>query len=270
MDNIEFLINYLVKYVPDFNREDKVYKNDDKKILRALMNIVDPIELSEEFLEIQDNFLQLEIKEKGITNIDDLRPIGSSAKKNIENPNNIYLWKGDIVTFKADAIVNAANRKMLGCRIPLHYCIDNAIHTFAGLQLRNECNRLMMRQGYDEPTGYAKITGGYNLPSKYIIHTVGPIIYKDLEDEDRRQLASSYYESLKLAELHKLKSIVFCSISTGAFNFPKEIAAEIAIYTADSFLSNSNYLRQVVFNVFSDEDYDIYNNLLKVVYDEKK
>lgn len=270
MDNIEFLIDYLIKYVPDFNRDDNIYRNDNKKILRALMNVVDPLELSEEFLKVQDEFLRMEIENKGIINIDDLKPIGLDARKNIENPNNIYLWKGDIVTIKADAIVNAANRKMLGCRIPLHYCIDNAIHTFAGLQLRNECNRLMEKQGYDEPTGYAKITKGYNLPSKYIIHTVGPIIYKDLEYEDRKKLESSYYESLKVADLEKLKSIVFCSISTGAFNFPKEVAAEIAIGTVDKFLNDSNYVKQVVFNVFSDEDYNIYNNLLRVVYDEKK
>ncbi len=270
MENIEFLIDYLIDYVPDFNKDDKLYENDNKKILRALMNIVDPLELSEEFLKIQDRFLKEEIENKGITYIEDLKPIGSNAKKYIKNPNNIYLWKGDIVTIKADAIVNAANRKMLGCRIPLHYCIDNAIHTFAGLQLRNECSRLMKKQGHDELTGHAKITEGYNLPSRYIIHTVGPIIYKDLDDDDKKQLESSYYESLKIAELHKLNSIVFCSISTGAFNFPKKVAAEIAINTADSFLSGSKYVKNVVFNVFSDEDYNIYNNLLKVVSDEEK
>ena len=159
---------------------------------------------------------------------------------------------------------------MLGCRIPLHYCIDNAIHSFAGLQLRNDCYELMKKQGYNEPTGTAKITKGYNLPSKFVIHTVGPIIYDKVKNEDIEALKSSYYECMKLAEKNNIRSLVFCSISTGEFSFPKEMAAKIAVEIVDEFLTKSNVLKKVVFNVFSDIDYEIYKNTIKVGVNEKK
>ncbi|QQK07084.1 protein-ADP-ribose hydrolase [Miniphocaeibacter halophilus] len=269
MDKLKFMIDTLLKENPKFNKDNIVdYEKNPKKLLRALMNVREPGEISQEFLEVQDEFLKNEIKAMGITDVNDLKPVGSEGVCSVTNCDSIYLWKGDIVTIKADCIVNAANKKMLGCRLPLHYCIDNAIHTFAGVQLRNECYEIMKKQGYDEPTGKAKITKGYNLPSKFIIHTVGPIIYSSVKEEDMALLKSSYYESLKLAEENKLESIVFCSISTGVFNFPKELAAKIAIATVDNFLSSSKYVKKVIFNLYREEDLKIYENIIKVGINE--
>lgn len=271
MDKLEFMIDTLLKENPNFNKDNVLdYGNNPKKLLRALMNVREPGEISEKFLEIQDEFLKDEIQAMGITDVNDLKPVGSEGVCSVKNCDSIYLWKGDIVTIKADAIVNAANKKMLGCRLPLHYCIDNAIHTFAGVQLRNECHEIMEKQGHDELTGKAKITKGYNLPSKYVIHTVGPIIYNSVKDEDISLLKSSYYESLKLAEENKLESIVFCSISTGVFNFPKELAAKIAISTVDNYLLSSKYIKKVVFNLYSEEDLQIYKKTIKAGIDEKE
>lgn len=174
----------------------------------------------------------------------------------------IAVWQGDITRLKADAIVDADNDRLLGCFVPCHGCIDNAIHSASGLQLRDECHQLMNAQGRPEPTGQAKLTGGYNLPAKYILHTVGPIIHGRVTPQDRELLASCYRSCLNLASEHELQSVAFCCISTGEFHFPNQEAARIAVQTVREFLQAPTTVRKVVFNVFKDLDADIYRNLL--------
>jgi len=220
---------------------------------RALLNIRGKMPISEDFIKLQDEVLQEKIQEKGIIDVSELSAIHD----------NIYLWQGDITTLKIDAIVNAANDQMLGCFYPCHNCIDNVIHTFAGVQLRLECAKLMEKQGHSEPTGKAKITLGYNLPSKYVLHTVGPIINGNVTDRDKAHLASSYRSCLELAEQNNVKSIALCCISTGEFHFPNELAAEIAIDTVSKYLRETKSDMKVVFNVFKEYDKQIYTQVLK-------
>ncbi|MDE6763216.1 MAG: protein-ADP-ribose hydrolase [Oscillospiraceae bacterium] len=220
------------------------------KLLRSLMNIRPPKPVSEKFLAVQDEFLKEKIYSKGITDITDLVPV----------ENGIYLWKGDITTLKCGAIVNAANSQMLGCFQPCHSCIDNVIHTFAGIQLRLECADIMDRQGIEEPTGTAKITSAYNLPCDHIIHTVGPIVNGKLTEKHCRQLESCYRSCLEAAMQNNVTSIAFCCISTGVFGFPQKEAAEIAVKTVRKFRKNHNI--EVIFNVFTENDYTIYSGLL--------
>ena len=182
--------------------------------------------------------------------------------KNIEIPKN-PTEQGDITTLRCDAIVNAANSAMTGCYVPNHRCIDNAIHSFAGVELRLECDEIMNRQGHGEPTGQAKITNAYNLPCKYIIHTVGPIISYKLTSEDCELLASCYRSCLNLAAKNNLESIAFCCISTGEFHFPNDKAAQIAIKTVEEFMKKDTSVKKVIFNVFKDMDKEIYRELLK-------
>ena len=202
---------------------------------------------------MQDEYLKEEINKKGIVDINNLNPIQKG----------IYLWQGDITTLRCDAIVNAANSAMTGCYVPNHRCIDNAIHSFAGVELRLECDEIMNRQGYGEPTGQAKITNAYNLPCKYIIHTVGPIISYKLTSEDCELLASCYRSCLNLAAKNNLESIAFCCISTGEFHFPNDKAAQIAIKTVEEFMKKDTSVKKVIFNVFKDMDKEIYRELLK-------
>lgn len=204
----------------------------------------------EDFLKIQDEYLQTELSEKGVTDIADLSPV----------EDNIYLWKGDITTLKCGAIVNAANSGMTGCYQPCHSCIDNCIHTFAGVRLRLECSEIMERQGYPEPMGQAKITSAYNLPCGHVIHTVGPVVQGKLTDEHCRLLKSCYQSCLELAVRNGIDSIAFCCISTGVFGFPKKEAAEIAVRTVRDFLKSHSI--KVIFNVFGSEDYEIYKKQL--------
>ena len=249
-----FLIKELLK-------EDKRYKNieipknptEQVDLLRGLMNVRMPKEISEEFLKVQDEYLKEEINKKGIVDINNLNPIQKG----------IYLWQGDITTLRCDAIVNAANSAMTGCYVPNHRCIDNAIHSFAGVELRLECDEIMNRQGHGEPTGQAKITNAYNLPCKYIIHTVGPIISYKLTSEDCELLASCYRSCLNLAAKNNLESIAFCCISTGEFHFPNDKAAQIAIKTVEEFMKKDTSVKKVIFNVFKDMDKEIYRELLK-------
>lgn len=238
--------------------EEKQYRDiqiprsemQQKQLLRALFNVRRPKGIGQEFLDIQDAYLQSELSQMGITDYKTLTPI----------EDGIYLWQGDITTLRCDAIVNAANSGMTGCYVPNHACIDNCIHTFAGVQLRYECGRIMQAQGYEEPTGKAKITPGYNLPAKYVLHTVGPIIQDVVTKEDEELLASCYRSCLELAAEHQLESVAFCCISTGVFRFPNHRAAEIAVDTVRKFRANSNI--EVIFNVFKDFDYQIYRQLL--------
>lgn len=224
---------------------------EQELLYRALQNVRYPAPAKLDFLYQQDRYLQKKRLEKGVVALKDLESLQP----------NIYLWQGDITRLAVDAIVNAANSKMLGCFVPNHRCIDNAIHTAAGLQLRLACHAIMQEQGADEATGQAKITPGYNLPAKHVIHTVGPIVYGELTDLERDQLRSSYQNSLELAVENGLTSIAFCCISTGEFHFPQEEAAQIAVDTVREFLKTQPYF-QVIFNVFKDEDLRIYEELL--------
>lgn len=242
--------------------ENPEYKNyaipkeeqEQKDLLRSLMNIRMPMPISAEFANIQDEYLQFENKLAGITDIDELKPCKSDSR--------LYLWQGDMTTLKVDAITNPANSQMLGCFRALHNCADNIIHSKAGIQLRLKCNCLMQEQGHEEPTGQAKITLAYNLPGEYIIHTVGPIVQGRLTEEHCRLLASCYRSCLELAKENHLSSIAFCCISTGVFMFPNQKAAEIAVRTVKEFLDATGYKIKVVFNVFKDEDWEIYSSLL--------
>lgn len=226
---------------------------EQKHLLRALFNVRMPKAASDEFLKIQDEYLREETRLKGVTDISALTPIQP----------DIYLWQGDITALKCDAIVNAANNQMLGCFCPNHGCIDNAIHTYAGVQLRLACAELMKKQGHEEPTGQAKITPAYNLPCRFVIHTVGPIVYGRLTDKDCELLRSCYRSCLKVADENNLKSIAFCCISTGEFHFPNERAAEIAIDTVKKYKAETQSEIKVIFNVFKDTDYKIYRELLR-------
>ena len=225
-----------------------------RNLLRVLMNVRPPLPLTEEFVRLQDELLAAEREERGVIDVTALSTAPSDER--------ITLWQGDITRLSADAIVNAANAALLGCFIPCHRCIDNAIHSAAGLQLRVECAALMECQGHPEETGTAKITQGYNLPARHVIHTVGPIVSDVLTDEHRELLASCYRSCLHLAAEHGLRSIVFCCISTGEFHFPNKEAAEIAVREVRAFLAQNKSMERVVFNVFKDEDCMIYERLL--------
>ena len=226
---------------------------EQKRLLRSLFNVRMPRPISEDFLKVQDAYLQEEIRRKGITGLDSLHPVREG----------IYLWQGDITTLRCDAIVNAANSGMLGCFVPCHGCIDNAIHTFAGVQLRLACARIMDGQGRQEETGGAKLTPAFNLPCRYILHTVGPIVSGRLTQRDCDLLASCYRSCLELAEENHIKSVAFCCISTGEFHFPNRQAAEIAVNTVMEFKEKTPSNMEVIFNVFKDMDAAIYRALLQ-------
>ncbi|MCD8327826.1 MAG: protein-ADP-ribose hydrolase [Ruminococcus sp.] len=249
----KYLIAALLKQQPQYHDiEIPADEQAQKALLRSLFNIRPPKPASDEFLEIQDAYLQEETRQKGITTLDTLQPIEQG----------IYLWKGDITTLACDAIVNAANSQMLGCFCPNHGCIDNAIHTFSGVELRQECAKIMSRQGYEESTGKTKITNAYNLPCKYVLHTVGPIVHGRLTNHDESKLRSCYLSCLKLADEKEIKSVAFCCISTGEFHFPNDRAAEIAIQTVKEYKAQTHSEIEVIFNVFKQTDYDIYRRLL--------
>ena len=250
---LDYLIDALMRELPDFYRAsiptDMAAK---KKLFRALCNVRLPLPVRAEFLQIQDAYLTQELSGKNITDVNDLAPV----------QDQIYLWQGDITTLRVDAIVNAANSRLLGCFAPCHACIDNAIHTFAGVQLRLACNELMEKQGVPEESGRAKLTSAFNLPSRYVLHTVGPIISGRVTHEDRALLASCYRSCLELARQNRLRSIAFCCISTGEFHFPNDLAAEIAVETVKNSLHKSPDM-QVVFNVYKDLDSEIYKKILR-------
>lgn len=248
-----FLIQSLLNERPSCQKQIIPADSERQKILlRGLMNVRRPVRIGADFLQVQDAYLQDETAAKGITDIADLTPIQPG----------LYLWQGDITTLKCDAIVNAANSGMTGCYIPNHRCIDNAIHTFAGVELRLTCEQLMEQQGYLEPTGQAKITPAFNLPCRYVLHTVGPIISGIVTKEDKELLASCYRSCLELAAENGLESVAFCCISTGEFHFPNDLAAEIAVRTVKEYLKKQTSVKKVIFNVFKDLDKAIYEKLL--------
>lgn len=225
---------------------------EQKRLLRSLMNVRRPAPVSEKFLAVQDEYLRGETAEKGVTDAETL----------IHVRGNVCLWQGDITTLKCGAIVNAANSALLGCFCPCHGCIDNIIHTYAGVQLRAACAEIMQKQGHEEETGSAKITPAFNLPCEYVLHTVGPIVTGALTEEHKRLLASCYRSCLELAVNNGIKSVAFCCISTGVFRFPNQSAAEIAVKTTDDFINETQSEIKVIFNVFKDEDYEIYKRIL--------
>jgi len=248
-----FLIQSLLAERPSCRKQEIPADSGRQKILlRGLMNVRTPKPIGADFLAVQDEYLQAETAQKGITDVSSLSPIQPG----------LYLWQGDITTLKCDAIVNAANSGMTGCYCPNHRCIDNAIHTFAGVELRLACEEIMQRQGHSEPTGQAKITPAFNLPCNYVLHTVGPIIQGPVTEADEAALASCYRSCLSLAAAHGLESVAFCCISTGEFHFPNELAAEIAVRTVKEFLAQQTSVRKVIFNVFKDLDKAIYRQLL--------
>lgn len=247
-------LNYLISYlISERNDMDISIPTDSKEkfdLYRSLVNIRPAKKISAEYLKAEDEFLQKLTVQKGITDIANLQLVEK----------NIYLWKGDITTLKCGAIVNAANSGMTGCYRPCHNCIDNCIHTFAGVRLRLKCAEIMKAQGHEEPTGTAKITPAYDLPCQYVIHTVGPIVQGRLTEKHCELLKSCYQSCLELAVLNGIKSIAFCCISTGVFGFPQDKAAEIAVQTVREFLLTHDI--EVIFNVFTEKDYKIYSGLL--------
>ncbi|MBR2207644.1 MAG: protein-ADP-ribose hydrolase [Synergistaceae bacterium] len=251
-EKLNFLIEFLLDEMPEY-KSDAANISDKKILLRSLMNVRPPRKLNPKFLEVQDEFLSNERELKGVVHADELPEI----------QHGISIWQGDITRLDADAIVNAANERLLGCFIPCHRCIDNAIHSAAGLQLRNECNEIMKAQGHDEPTGSAKITRAYNLPSKFVIHTVGPIVFDAVTESQRVELENCYKSCLELADEKNLKSLAFCCISTGEFHFPNDEAAKIAVKTVKNFLPQAKSLKKIIFNVFKDLDLKIYEKELK-------
>lgn len=257
MNKLLFLIDYLIKegnYKYDIELEKALKENNEEvayNYFRYLMNIRLPNGISEEYLKIEDEYLQDRLKKKIITNIEDIKPIRD----------NLYLWQGDITTLNIDAVVNAANSSMLGCFIPLHKCIDNAIHSASGTRLRLCLNNIM--KGKTEDSGQCIITKAFNLPSRYILHTVGPIIQNSVSKKDEELLYNCYKSCLETAKENNIKSIAFCCISTGEFKFPNKEASQIAVNAVKDFLYNTKYDIKIVFNVFKDLDYELYYDILK-------
>lgn len=253
-ERLDFLLHYLIKERKEYENIRVLDSHSEKqRYLRSLMNVRPPLPVSAEFLSVQDAYLSERLVERGVTRFQDLTPVQPG----------LYLWRGDITTLAADTIVNAANSGMLGCFVPCHGCIDNAIHSAAGLQLRDACAEIMRAQGHPEPAGRAKLTRAYNLPARYVLHTVGPIVGRWVTWKDRRELAACYRSCLALAAEHGLRSVAFCCISTGEFHFPNQEAAEIAVRTVREFLEQqTTSVERVIFNVFKDLDAAIYRRLL--------
>ena len=251
-EQLSFLIQYLLNEDERFSDiEIPEDENAKFRLYRSLVNVRPAMPASGDFMRIEDEFLSEITAKKGVVDIANLTPI----------EDKIYLWKGDITTLKCGAIVNAANSGLTGCYQPCHNCIDNCIHTFAGVKLRLKCDEIMQAQGHEEPTGMAKITPAYNLPCDFVIHTVGPIVNGRLNNEHCRLLESCYKSCLEIAIENNIQSVAFCCISTGVFGFPQERAAEIAIKTVREHLKIYDNI-QIIFNVFKEDDYEIYRRLL--------
>ncbi len=256
-EQVWYLIDTLLNEMPEYRAQAIQFPADDasqRRLLRSLMNVRPPMPLQPDFLAVQDALLRAECAARGVVDADAL-PVTAADP-------HLAIWQGDITRLKADAIVNAANSALLGCFVPCHGCIDNAIHSAAGLQLRDECHRLMEQQGHPEPNGSAKLTGGYNLPARYVLHTVGPIVRGRVTERDRAELAGCYRACLRTAAEQGLKSVAFCCISTGEFHFPNQEAAEIAVGTVTEFLRCNTSIQKVIFNVFKELDAAIYRALL--------
>ncbi|MDD3336954.1 MAG: protein-ADP-ribose hydrolase [Eubacteriales bacterium] len=256
-ERLRRMIQILLEEMPQYREDAKAFPQDydsQRRLLRSLMNLCPPQSIRKDFLTLQDELLTAERLNSGIVDADTL-PVCSKNDR-------IALWQGDITRLHATGIVNAANAGLLGCFVPCHNCIDNVIHSAAGLQLRQACAQLMWKQGHEEPTGEAKMTPAYHLPSRFVLHTVGPIVRQALTEEERALLAKCYFSCLTLAAENSMASLAFCCISTGEFGFPQQDAAEIAIQTVEDFLQTHRTPRKVIFDVFKDSDFTIYHKLL--------
>lgn len=240
-------------------------RDEKRQLLRALMNIRMPRPLPPELLLVQDEYLRARAEEKGIVTpamiptLDSARPFADK----------LSLWQGDITRLAADAIVNAANSAMLGCFQPCHNCIDNCIHSFAGVELRAACARQMderrrrLGRYAEQPTAVPMLTDGYNLPAKRIVHIVGPIVDGALTAAHEAELAACYRNTLDLCAENGLRTLAFCGISTGVFRFPKRRAAEIAVQTVTDWLTaRPDAMERVIFAVLSDRSREIYEAIL--------
>lgn len=269
-DRLDFLLVQMEKdsgRACDWKVPDRY--EEKRAMLRSFMNIRMPGPIPEEVLSVQDAFLSEEAKEKGIVEWNEIPTIQAQYGSCHAFADKLSVWQGDITRLKAGAIVNAANSQLLGCFVPCHRCIDNAIHSAAGMQLREACSHIMNQKrirygsGYEEPTGTATITKGYNLPAEYVIHTVGPIVYHKLTNALRGDLRNCYKSVLECALEHGIRSVAFCCISTGEFHFPNEEAAEIAVETVSNFLEQySDKFDRIIFNVFKDLDRELYERYL--------
>ncbi|RCW63146.1 protein-ADP-ribose hydrolase [Saliterribacillus persicus] len=262
------LLDFLLKEKND--RKIKIPLNypDKRRLLRGLLNVRQPRFLPHTILEKIDVLLQIELKEKSVIEVEQLNTVRDLVSNNLFNQSDKFiLWQGDISLLQTDAIVNAANKYLLGCFQPLHSCIDNAIHSVAGPLLREDCKTIISIQDRVEKTGDAKITRGYNLPANFVLHTVGPIVEKGtkLTNKQKEDLASCYSSCLELAnQIPDIKSLAFCAISTGVFGFPKQEAARVAVETVNDWLNlNPHHFEKIVFNVYSEEDYNVYFRLFQ-------
>lgn len=265
MEKLDYLINCLLKERNETLEINNLSYEVKKRIYRSLCNIRDAKSISEEYLKIENKYLQEELNKKDNTAVADIQPAKELIKvTNLKYEDKICLWKGDITTLKIDAIVNAANSQGLGCFVPLHSCVDNIIGSNAGVSLRLECNEIMKEKDYFLPTGEAFITKGYNLPAKYIIHTVGPIIYEGVTEKEKRELVNCYINSLKLAIQNGIRTIAFPCISTGEFRFPQIQACKLAMSAVEEFLDiHNDEIDKIVFNVYTEEDYEIYEQNIR-------
>ena len=266
MEKINYLINYLLKESKTLKiNEIPINQEEKKKLYRSLCNIREPKPIDKKYIQIENEYLQEELRKKKITKIEEIKSILEIfPDSNLRNKHKICLWQGDITTLDIDAIVNAGNSQGLGCFIPCHKCIDNQINSNAGISLRLECNEIMKEKNYNLETSEVICTKGYNLPAQYIIQTVGPIIFDKVTEKEEEQLANCYRNSLKLAMSKGIKNIAFPCISTGEFRFPKVQASKIAISAVESFLKEyENYFDKIVFNVYGEEDYKIYERNIR-------
>lgn len=265
MENVDYLIQYLLEENPEVKiNKTPININEKFNLYRSLCNVRQAKPISDEFIQKEEEFLEEIIKNKNITSIDDIDILDKVYPNNNQNNGDkLCLWRGDITSLKSGAIVNAANSQGLGCFIPGHNCIDNQINTYAGIPLRLECNEHMKTLNYNLPTGEAFITKAYNLPSDYVIHTVGPIIQSTVTNKHEELLANCYKNCLRLAQKNNIRSLAFCSISTGVFRFPKDLACQIALKTVNDYLNEyGDNFDKIVFNVYSKEALEIYENFI--------
>ena len=261
MERVDYLIDYLLKENPNIKIKQEATTSQDKfNLYRSLCNVRKADKIEEEYIKQEKMYLQEINTKKSITSVKNIETLDKTHPTNkLTNDDKMALWQGDITTLDIDAIVNAAHSQGLGCFIPCHNCIDNQINTYAGVPLRLECNEFMKTINYNLPTGEAFITKAYNLPAKHVIHTVGPIIENSVTDKEEKLLANCYFNCLEVAKENNVKTIAFCSISTGVFRFPKELASSIALKTVDKYLEeNNDSFEKIVFNVYSDTAVKVY------------
>ena len=265
MENADYLINYLMEENPEIKiNRTPVDDNEKFNLYRSLCNVRQAKPISDEFIEKEEKYLQCILETKSVTDISEINTLNVSYPKNNQrNDDKLCIWRGDITCLRIGAIVNAANSQGLGCFIPGHNCIDNQINTYAGVPLRLECNEHMKTIDYNLPTGEAFITKAYNLPADYVIHTVGPIIQNTVSDNHKQLLANCYRSCLKKAQDNNIRTLAFCSISTGVFRFPKDLACQIALKTVDEYLEeNGDSFDKIVFNVYSKEALEVYEKFI--------